>query len=269
MGSAYRDRLDAYVAGSRVPMIVGGRAKFVADDDRLMNSAFLIEPGADSYPRYSKQQLVPFGEYIPGPGWIKSYFIEHLSPYGPGVDYTLRPGERATVFEVEVDRGDVSDLASLPESFRAAAPICFEDVVGHLCREMVYGNTGEKRVDVLVNVTNDGWFAGTHQGWQHMQIASLRCIENRVPMVRSVNTGVSGFIDSSGRVTQVVGSDGKSQEVAGHATAVVTLDQRTTLYGRIGEAGPVGVGLTAVLLLLLTRVPPRSARVASAKKEAA
>lgn len=252
----YRDRLDRYAQTHGVPLIVGGRAQYVADDERLMNSAFLIEPGAANYPRYSKQQLVPFGEYIPGGDWIKGLFMRYFSPYGPDKDYTLRPGERPVVFQIEV--------AGRPGVLRVATPICFEDVVGPLCRQMVYAPDGTKRVDVLVNLTNDGWFAGTHQGYQHLQLATLRCIENRVPMVRSVNTGVSGFIDSTGRVTEVVVVDGQSQEVAGYATAAVGLDARTTLYARVGEAGPIGTGVAAGLLWLGVWVPRRRERAGKA-----
>ncbi|MEM9414092.1 MAG: apolipoprotein N-acyltransferase [Planctomycetota bacterium] len=243
----FRTRIDAFALQYDTPIIAGGRAQYVDDDERLMNSAFLVVPGADSYPRYSKQQLVPFGEYVPGPRWVRQWFHDTLSPYD--YDYTLKEGERPVVFAV--------DAGWSAQPLRVATPICFEDVVGPICREMVYGNDGLKRVDLLVNLTNDGWFAGTHQGYQHLQLAALRCIENRVPMARSVNTGVSGFIDSDGRVTKVVSVGGRSQEVDGHATTQIALDPRVTLYGRIGEAGPVGVGLTAVVLLAGTWLPPR------------
>jgi len=153
---SYRTRLDEYALSTGVAMLVGGRTQV---DDAGSNTAFLIQPGADALEGYSKQQLVPFGEYIPGPAWVKSFFMEHFSPYGPGNDYTLTPGGMPVVFEVPVGESSVSggmpspprpDLAVLdlpggPESFRIATPICFEDVVGHLCREMVYGSTGEKQ----------------------------------------------------------------------------------------------------------------------------
>lgn len=257
-GVSYRDRIDRFAALHDVHIMAGGRAFLVDGDPRLMNSAFLVEPGAESYPRYSKQQLVPFGEYVPGPRWIRDWFHKYLSPYD--YDYTLKEGERPVVFEFEVSGGNAPSWSPTVDTLRFATPICFEDVVGHLCRDMVYGQDGTKRVDVLVNITNDGWFAGTHQGWQHLQIATLRCIENRVPMVRSVNTGVSGYIDSAGRVREVVSVSGKSQEVDGYMTVNVVLDGRTTLYARVGEAGPIGIGLTAVLLWLGTWVPSRSAR---------
>jgi len=251
----YRERLSDYCSQNDLTLIAGGRAQFVQDDPRLMNSAFFIEPGAGTFRRYSKQQLVPFGEYVPGPHWIRNWFHKYLSPYEH--DYTLREGEGPVVFEVGGPASRSAAATDEAESahFRVATPICFEDLVGHLCRDMVYAGDGTKRVDVLVNLTNDGWFAGSQQGYQHLQIATLRCIENRVPMVRSVNTGNSGFIDSLGRVTQVVTTEGKSQGVDGFATAEVSLDGRTTLYAKVGEAGPMGAFVTACLLFFGTLVP--------------
>ena len=86
----------------------------------------------------------------------------------------------------------------------------------------------------MVNVTNDGWYPGTAEGPQHMQLATLRCIETRTPMVRCVNTGVSGLIDSQGRVAAILSVDGKVQEVAGTLVTPTQLDERESWYGRHG-----------------------------------
>lgn len=146
-----------------------------------------------------------------------------------------------------------SDAAALPRRVvRFATPICFEDTVARVCRQMAYDDDGVKRIDALINLTNDGWYPGWAQGRQHLQIATLRCIENRVPMARSVNTGVSGFISSSGQVLQLVQDHhGKRQEVEGFATHDLALDSRTTLFGRIGH-WPVAIliVITGVLVLI-------------------
>jgi len=250
---AYRTRIADYARVNGVPLIVGGRAALVyPDDTRSMNSAFYVQPDSDSFERYSKQQLVPFGEYIPGPAWLKDRFLSSLSPYD--YDYTLRPGEGPVAFELTLDSHREGPI-------RIATPICFEDVVGEVCREMVYTPSGKKRMDVLVNLTNDGWFPNSHEGEQHMQLAALRCIESRVPMARSVNTGPSGFIDSLGRIGEVVrGAEGQQQDTDGVASAQVMLDRRATLYGRFGHAGPVGVWIAAAMLVLGTLMPRRRDR---------
>ena len=182
--------------------------------------------------RYDKIHRVPFGEYIPWVDrwpWLKQRFVKHLSPYDS--DYTLQPGRALTLFPVS-PQGDAS---TAKQTLRISTPVCFEDAVARVTRTMVFGEGGLKRTDLLINLTNDGWYAGTHQGPQHLQNAVLRCVENRVPMARSVNTGISGFIDSVGRVGPLVTEDGRHQQVEGTATHTMVVDTRQTVFGRWGH----------------------------------
>ncbi|MEM9345306.1 MAG: apolipoprotein N-acyltransferase [Planctomycetota bacterium] len=256
-----RSRIQGHSDRFGVPLMVGNPARYVYDNNRSMNSALFVTPGSDTFQRYSKMHLVPMGEYIPGPAWVRDLFLKHLSPYD--YDYTVQRGEAIVIFEVdEVDVIDQPDAGSEVGShpLRLATPICYEDAVAIQCRKMVYGNDGIKRADLLLNLTNDGWYPGSHQGYQHLQIAAMRCIENRVPMARSVNTGVSGMIDSAGRVGLLVTVGGEHQEVDGYVNATVALDPRTTLYGRVREAAWVGLCGVALLLLLGVLVPSATKR---------
>ncbi|HEY7119905.1 MAG TPA: hypothetical protein VH475_25170, partial [Tepidisphaeraceae bacterium] len=79
------------------------------------------------------------------------------------------------------------------------------------------------------NLTNDGWFA-FNQMPQHLQLAVFRSIENRVPIARSVNTGISGFIDSVGRVYDTI-----PVHTTGARAATLWLDHRVAPYTRIGD----------------------------------
>lgn len=259
----YRRAIEAHAERTGTPLIIGSPARGIGSHGRSMNSALLVTPGDDTFERYSKMHLVPMGEYIPGPKWVRETFLTHLSPYP--YDYTIQPGEGVVIFDIDAATVESGALDVAQQPVRFATPICYEDAVALQCRKMVYGNDGIKRADVLVNLTNDGWYPGSHQGHQHLQIAALRCIENRVPMARSVNTGVSGMIDSSGRVTALVSVRGEQQEVAGHVNAVAVIDDRTTLYGRVREGFAVGVCATAVLLFLGVFVPGTSGRKRSAK----
>jgi apolipoprotein N-acyltransferase len=228
--------LRALTAELNVPLLMGAPAMYewvnVPTDKPgeyyvlpkvRFNSAYLFDPDTNtSAVQYDKIHRVPFGEYLPWVDswpWLKRMFIRYLTPYD--FDYSLSPGKEYRVFEV----GGV----------KLATPICFEDAVARVARLMVYDGQGEKRCDLLVNLTNDGWYPGSVQGYQHVQIATFRCVELRTPMARSVNTGVSGFIDSLGRVTQQVQVDGMSQQITGFATAQMKLDNRSTLFGRVGE----------------------------------
>jgi apolipoprotein N-acyltransferase len=89
--------------------------------------------------------------------------------------------------------------------------------------------TRTKRADFIANLSNDGWFAGQEKH-QHLQSTVFRCIETRLPMARSSNTGISCFIDSSGRVLERIGPG-----ISGFAVRQLELDDRLTFYTRYGE----------------------------------
>lgn len=232
-----------------VNLFAGAHAKFdwkiiTADDGRQFvvpmrryNSVYHFPPKVDqTVTRYDKIHLVPFGEYIPwvsGVPWLKDLFMKYLSPHH--IDYSLSAGTEKVLFKVPLKGRDVY----------VASPICFEDTIGCLVRQMVYDGLGNKRADLLINLTNDGWYAGSIQGYEHTQNAVFRCIENRVPMARSVNTGISGFIDSAGELSNWVQQDDKFQDVDGWSAKQVVLDPRTTFFGRWG-CWPV------LILVLLT-----------------
>src|SRR5699024_751841 len=134
------------------------------------------------------------------------------------------PADALTVFPLQSAAGES----------RFVAPICFDDIDSALIRKMFRGppagasdgGGSGKRADFIDNLTNDGWFRWSEQP-QHLQHALFRSIENRAPTARAVNTGVSGFIDSCGRV-------GKTVPVGtiGTATQQLVLDRRVTFYTR-------------------------------------
>ena len=116
------------------------------------------------------------------------------------------------------------------------------------CRRLVFED-GRKVADLLVNPSNDGWF-GDHDGARdnHLQLARLRCIENRVPMVRAVNTGRSAWIDSDGVLRAVLPS-----EAPGELVAEVMLDDRVPPFARLARWPVALVSLAAVGLLVVAR----------------
>jgi apolipoprotein N-acyltransferase len=201
------------------------------------NSAYYVSPQKGILPEYySKMHRVPFGEYIPwvdSSPWLKDLFIKHLAPWG--YDFTIRPGPHPHVFIVP------SKNPADTYPYRVVTPICFEDSVARATHQLIWAPGGNKQADMIVNLTNDGWYPDTDQCLQHFQIASLRSIENRVPSARAVNTGMSGFIDSTGKVTRIVQKDGKLQSISGFDVATLRPDNRSTLWGI--------VGVTPVLIL--------------------
>jgi apolipoprotein N-acyltransferase len=169
----YRDMI-AGLSSDCGPLLLGALHE---EEDFMANSAILVNTNGSLGPRYDKQHLVPFGEFIP----LDKRFtaLQAISPLG----ISLTPGREATVFD-------------LPgTAVRFSVTICFEDIFPNLSREFVRGGAR-----LLINQSNDAWFDGTSQHRQHLNMSIMRCIENRVPGVRVSNSGSSGFIEANGRV---------------------------------------------------------------------
>ncbi len=148
-------------------------------DGRIINTQFPV--GLDSGSEYIKRHLVPFGEYFPVPDFMR-WFMQ-----GIHLDYEdIKPGP------IEQSLIEVAGL-------RLGVSICFEDVFGRDIRRDL------PDAQVLVNVTNDGWFADASAPHQHLQIARMRSIEAGRPMLRVSNRGVSGHIRSDGVVQAQTG----------------------------------------------------------------
>jgi apolipoprotein N-acyltransferase len=141
------------------------------------NSAFLVEETGEIQGKYSKRHLVPFGEYVPLRPLF--FFLDKLTvPVGDFI-----PGREVTVFRGPYGRFSVS--------------ICYEVVFPDEVREEV-----RRGAEFLVNITNDAWFGRTSAPYQHLAMAAFRAVENNVYMVRAANTGISGIIEASGRITE-------------------------------------------------------------------
>lgn len=169
----------ARLAGlARAPLLMGGLHR--DGEGRAHNAALLLTAdGPDAGQVYAKRHLVPFGEYIP---FDKAFpALQRLVPTGA----SLYPGERVTAVR-------------LPSGLTVGPLICFEDTVAEVARQSV--NDGAR---VLVNMSNDAWYAPSAQPAQHAQQAILRCVETGVPMFRSTNRGDNTAIDAVGRAVPI------------------------------------------------------------------
>jgi apolipoprotein N-acyltransferase len=204
------------------------------------NSAFLYKPdGTAAKEQYSKIHLVAFGEYVP---FRKSFpllfnLLMKFTPYD--YDYTLDAGSEYTVFEMTGKERRV---------YKFSVMICYEDAVPEIARRFA-AEKGKKKIDWLVNISNDGWFVRFASGKvfpstelsQHAAICVLRAVENRIAVVRSVNTGISCLIDTVGHIRngyiagtlphQAMARTG----MAGWLVDRVPIDKRTTFFGRNGQ----------------------------------
>ncbi len=142
-------------------------------------SAMIYNAAGDELGRYDKMHLVPFGEYIPFARLL--FFARKLT--GKVASYT--PGSMRKVFHLDGHRYGVF--------------ICYEAVFADEVRQFV-----KLGAEVLVNLSDDGWYGDTSAPWQHLNMARMRAIENRRWLLRDTNTGVTAVIDPCGRVRQSI-----------------------------------------------------------------
>ena len=200
----YKTWLQTLASDMKAFHLVGS----VSEEGGRHVSAFLFDRQGHVTGVYNKRQLVPFGEYVPMRAllgkWITA--IGKLGEFDPG-------GRQQKPLSVD--------------DFSMGVSICYESIFPGLLRENVSGGA-----DFLVNITNDGWYLDTAGPYQHFLVNVFRAVENRRPLVRVGNTGVSAWIDQCGRIHD-------STDLNTHG--VITFDlpltgnQPKTLYTRRGN----------------------------------
>ena len=187
----------------------------------VYNAALLVSDGGEQVQVYRKLHLVPFGEYVPG----RHSFPLLARIVGDQVPGDFKAGKNHTVFELT--NRDV----------KVAPLICFEDTLGELTRRFVLPSETNPGANLLVDITNDGWFLHSAGSHQHLANAIFRCVETRRPMVRAANTGVTCFVNEFGRVTQKLQDDTGSTFTEGVLTGEVKIstENELTFYTRHGE----------------------------------
>ena len=196
------------VRDTGIHLLVGSpSAETVAGRQAYYNSAFMVAPDGRATGRYDKVHLVPFGEYVPLK-WLLSFAGKMVAQVG---DFSS--GEKGRVL-----------------AWGAGAPpvgvqICFEIIFPGLSRSQVNNGAG-----LLVNLTNDAWFGKSAAAYQHFAMTVFRAVENRRSLVRSANTGISGFVEPTGRVA--VRTALFEDAVVARAVPVLTA---ITAYTRFGD----------------------------------
>lgn len=204
--------LVKFVKATGVPLLFGSPTYEVKKPRQLVlyNSAFLLVPDGTTAAEYRKLHLVPFGEYVPLKRLL--FFVEKMvqtiGDFASGTGYTI----------MKIRDGSAHDTA-------VSTVICYEIIFPDLVRKFV-----DSGAAVITTITNDAWFGKTAAPYQHFSMAVFRAVENRVPVARAANTGISGFIDSRGHVLAF--TDIFTQA---HLTRTLTPRTTKTLYTRYGD----------------------------------
>jgi len=255
------------------PILAGGATRHhnvdpIDDRDRWLtrNSALWFDGAWRASAIYSKSHLVPFSEYVPFKRSIP-WLHRALRWFVPPVMEQLDPGRSFRPFEL-IRRG---------QTWRLASPICYEGTFARVCRKMVVRD-GRKQADILVNLSNDGWFVyrrwgkgayrGSNEHPQHLVQYCFRAVETRTPVVRAVNTGISASIDSNGQIVaeldltlddykkrsmfsgrMLLDGTEKTQEQSNmkHGPRVL-VDGRVTVYSLVGDVFAIAVSASGALL---------------------
>lgn len=238
-GPQFQERIEETALTLGKPLLIGIDAwRFERGGHLRWNSTLYTDAKGTHLGRYDKQHPVPFGEYTP---FAKRFPILYaLTPLTGGIE----EGDQAEAF-------DLNGVKLVPS-------ICYESVLARVIRGQIV-ELRERGIepDVLVNVTNDGWFWGSSELDLHLICGVFRAVECRKPLVIAANTGFSAHIDSAGRIVQ----QGPRRE-AGFINAAVALDQGRSLYSTWGDwlangctIATLGLFLAAIVMWRKKRPP--------------
>jgi apolipoprotein N-acyltransferase len=176
------------------------------DELRYYNSIVAINSNGEIIDAADKVHLVPFGEYLPLEKLLRAV----------GIDQVVTTAGGFTA-------GSALHTLSLPNLPTILPMICYEIIFpGAL-------EAPKTRPQLVVNITNDAWYGKTPGPYQHFRLAQLRAVESGIPVVRSANNGVSGFIDSHGRVRSAL-----NLNVVGNLDQALDENNSKTIYSMRG-----------------------------------
>ncbi len=199
--AAFRTATTGLARLSRTPFLFGTVGH--AQNGAPLNSAVMLGPDGSYRGRYDKMYLVPFGEFIPP---FFDFVNKITSEAGD-----FEAGKNLTVFRTA--------------DHRVGAFICYEAVFPHFVRRFAASGA-----DVLVNLSNDGYFGRSAAREQHLKIVRMRAAENRRWILRATNNGITAVVDPAGRVLERLPSF-RQEALLGRFSYI----QKTTAYTRLGD----------------------------------
>ncbi len=194
-----------------VTLITGGlRREFNNKNFRLFNSLYVINNNTFDF--YDKKKLVPFGEFVPLRGILKSFKL------APGTT-DFSKGYKANQMRIELEREEIFLEPSI-------------------CYEAIFQTFSKNESSVFVNITNDAWFGKTIGPKQHLASQIFRSVEKSVFFLRSANSGISVIVNKKGEILKKINLNS-----TGYIDVKTQLFSKKTFFERYGN--------TTVLLLII------------------
>ncbi len=228
----FSSRVDAAVRNTRTYFLIGIPAAEPSGKGYLYyNRACMLNPLALVTAHYDKHHLVPFGEYVPLKDLL--WFMEKIAA-GAGNFSKGKTG----MTPLDFAKGKTGVL------------ICFEILFPDIARQFVLNGA-----DILTTMTNDAWYGRTSAAQQHFSIAVFRAVENRRSLARSANTGISAFIDPTGKIlgrTEIFTTCSLTRDVPVLA--------ETSFFTRHGDLGAQVCTVAFLLILVVKPIKKRFRR---------
>ena len=205
--------LRAIAQKVNAPLVVGGiglESQPGEPELRYYNSAMIIGADGSHLGRYDKIHLVPFGEYIP--------FQDLLA-------FAHKLTGRVGAFSRGTQRKTFLLGAPGATQHRYGVFVCYEAVFADEVRHFAANGA-----EVLVNISDDGWYGDTSAPWQHLNMARMRAVENRRWLLRDTNNGTTAAIDPYGGVRQSI-----ARHTVGELTAQFAFSSDVTFYSAHGD----------------------------------
>jgi len=195
----------------RTPLLFGSIIRTEErGEQRLYNSAVLVNEAGRIEGTYDKMVLVPFGEYIPFGDIFPKFYA--WSPYSS----RFWKGKNTEPLQLH--------------GHTLSANICYEDIFPQQIRTLMQGGRDHRIPEAMFNLTNDSWYGNSIQPLEHLVLASFRSIEHRRALVRSTNTGISAIVDPFGRIVLRTAQWSRAT-LAGR----IPLMQGRTVYAVLGD----------------------------------
>lgn len=196
-------------------------------EGKTYNAMFEISPFDNTMEIHHKQNLVPFGEYMPFRG-----LLDKIAPF---------------ISNINAGSGDISsDKESVVMNTPSAIIgnlICFDSIFSEVARKHVINGA-----DIIAVETNDSWFNGTPALHQHLSQSVMRAVENKRYVLRSANTGISAVISPIGQILSVL-----EPETKGYINYKVSSIKEHTLYTKLGDI-IVFVSIFLIIIIIMLRI---------------